>query len=293
MNMKRNSLLGGALTMFLAASAVLADHHESRVLTWAELQKDGKLLGGQIQPAGENGWQSLKIANTGSDPLRYPIVTFDSLSPTSNDIAIEGQIKYQNIAGQAYLEMWTILPDGRRFFTRTLAEGGPLQKITGTSAWRIFSLPFSLSGESPKHVALEVNAFLPGPGTIELGPLRIVNLSPEPPIEPNIWWSNQIGGWIGGVLGMAIGLMMAAVAILLQKSAPSKPIAAILLLVVTISFLCLMAGIAAVIKSQPYVVYYPLLLAGVMAAAFALVGYVKLRRRLRELELRKIQAMDT
>jgi hypothetical protein len=36
-----------------------------------------------------------------------------------------------------------------------------------------------------------------------------------------------------------------------------------------------------------------LLLAGVLAAVMVLVGYVKLRREVREVEMRKIQAMDT
>jgi hypothetical protein len=293
MNMRRNNLLVGVLAAFLPVSAALADHQESRVLTWPDLQKEGKLLGGQIQPAGENGWQSLRIGNTGAKSMRCSIVTLERLSPVSNRFAIEGQIRYQNVEGDAYLEMWTVLPDGRWFFTRTVAESGPLQKISGTSGWRSFSVPFDLSGQSPKYVKLELDAFMPGAGTIDLGPLQIVNLSPESFKTPDAWWPNQTGGWIGGGLGTAIGLMMAAAAILLRKSALRKPIKAILFLVVMIGTVCLVAGIAAVIKSQPYAVYYPLLLAGVLAAVMVLVGYVKLRREVREVEMRKIQAMDT
>lgn len=187
MSTKRNNLFVGVLTVVLAVSAGMADLQESPVLTWPELQKEGKLAGGQIQPAGANGWQSLRIGNTGTTSMRCPIVTLDRIIPTSNKFAVEGLIKYQNVQGDAYLEMWTVLPDGRWFFTRTVAESSPLQRISGTSGWRSFSLPFNLSGASPKYVKLEIDVFMPGAGTIELGPLGIGGLSAGPAKASNVW----------------------------------------------------------------------------------------------------------
>lgn len=102
-----------------------------------------------------------------------------------------------------------------------------------------------------------------------------------------------MGGWIGGTLGTAIGLMIALVAFLFRKGTSRKLITAILLVVIVIGAVCLVAGVIAAVNSQPYAVYYPSLLAGVLATAFALAGCVKLRRQRREIELRKMQAMDT
>jgi hypothetical protein len=293
MNMRRNSLLVGVLTLLWTVSAAVADHQESRVLRWPELQGQGKLLGGQVQSAGENGWQSLRIGNAGLAPMRCPIVTLDHLSPTSNNIAVEGQMQYEKVAGDAYLEMWTILPDGRRFFTRTLAETGPLQKITGTSGWRSFSLPFSFLDQSPKDVILEISIFMPGAGTVNIGPLRIVNLSPDVFREHHAWWSNQTGGWIGGGLGTAIGMMMALATVFSRRGVSRKPIMVILFVIFALGVICMAAGIVAVIETQPFPVYYPLLLIGLMTMVATPIVYVGARRLLRQFELRKIQAMDT
>lgn len=291
--MTRNSLILGAFAFAIAFSPTFAAHEESRVLTWQSLQKDGKPLSGQLQPTDAEGRQGLRISNVGTTPTQFPIVVFNRLSPKANHFALEGQIRYQNVQGNACLEMWTVLPDGRRFFTRTLGEAGPLQKITGTSDWRPFSLPFDLSGQFPDHVTLEVNAFMPGQGIMDIGPLRIVNLSPETFQKRNIWWPDQTGGWIGGALGMAIGLLMASVAFLARRGAPRKLIMAILIFVFTLGVICAVAGIAAAVDYQPFAVCYPLLLAGVLAMVLTSVAYIRLRRHLRELELRKMQALDT
>ena len=52
------------------------------------------------------------------------------------------------------------------------------------------------------------------------------------------------------------------------------------------------AGLYAWLTSQPYAVYYPLLLCGLLAVLVPGALLVPLRRRYQQLELRRMRAMD-
>lgn len=292
--MKTNSFALVIIIIAAFAATAHASHQENRVLTWPALQDEGKLLYGHIGPVGgAQRWRALRVSNADSMPTRFPLVVLDDLSPTMNTFAVEGQIKYWNVEGEAYLEMWTVLPDGSRFFTRTIAESGPLQKITGTSEWRAFSLPFNVSGELPEHVKLEVNVFMPGAGIIDISPLRIVNFSPDLFQQQTYWWSGQTGGWIGGSLGMGIGLLGVLLTYLARKNVPFRVVQSVLVVELVLACVCIVAGIIAVIHSQPFFVCYPLLLVGFLASVLVSVGEFRLRRHYREIELRKMRALDS
>ena len=58
------------------------------------------------------------------------------------------------------------------------------------------------------------------------------------------------------------------------------------------SLLALAAGVAAWSASQPYAVYYPLLLVGLLGTVIPLGLRPSLKRRYQDLELRRMQAMD-
>jgi hypothetical protein len=185
--------------------------------------------------------------------------------------------------------MWTVLPDGSKYFTRTIADQGPLQKIEGSSPWRPFALPFNLRGESPSFVTIEVNAVMPGPGTIDLSPLRLVDLSPPRPV----WWSAQTTGRLygicGGVIGVTFGLLSH-----LAHSRRSRSLHTLLSwLALTVAAVFAVVGILAVISSQPFRVWSPPLLIAAMLFVIFPVNYYRQRRQYRDVELRKIQAMDT
>src|SRR5688500_2139218 len=79
---------------------------------------------------------------------------------THASYAIRGQVKYTEVKGKAYLEMWSHFPDGSFFFSRTLDTSGPMGQLQGTSDWREFVLPFfSQPGKFPSKI--EVNIVLP------------------------------------------------------------------------------------------------------------------------------------
>src|SRR2546430_8509636 len=106
--------------------------------------------------------------------------------------------------------MWTVCPDGGRFFTRTLASQGPLAALHGESAWRSFELSFDLSGASQVPSRLEFNLVLPARGTVWLGPLHLQRTSPPAPPTVTVqggWWSERVGTLAGALLGSVVGVV--------------------------------------------------------------------------------------
>src|SRR2546430_15002484 len=100
--------------------------------------------------------------------------------------------------------MWTVCPDGGRFFTRTLASQGPLAALHGESAWRSFELSFDLSGASQVPSRLEINLVLPARGTVWLGPLHLQRTSAPAAPAPAAHggrWGERVGALVRAVLG--------------------------------------------------------------------------------------------
>ncbi|PYJ02902.1 MAG: hypothetical protein DME25_14570 [Verrucomicrobia bacterium] len=127
---------------------------------WQKLADEGRLLGGVLTKV--DGRTVLKIENTNSAPY-----------------ALSGEMKYENVEGEGFLEMWNCFPPSApgqpemKAFSRTLETFGPLGKIMGTSNWREVSLPFNRTGAPSAPTRLEVNIFLPGRGVVFLGPLKL------------------------------------------------------------------------------------------------------------------------
>jgi hypothetical protein len=88
--------------------------------------------------------------------------------------ALQGRVRYERVASPGYLELWNFFGDGSRYFSRTLAESGPMAQLAGESDWRAVLLPFDASGATAPLVQLELNAVLPGGGVVEIEPLRLV-----------------------------------------------------------------------------------------------------------------------
>ena len=60
-----------------------------------------------------------------------------------------------------------------RFFSRTLADVGPMKKISGTSPWRTVWIPFDATESKTLPEALDLNLVLPGSGSVELSSLEL------------------------------------------------------------------------------------------------------------------------
>jgi hypothetical protein len=80
------------------------------------------------------------------------------------------------------------------------------------------------------------------------------------------WWTAQQGNMIGAIGGSAIGilggLIGAAGGILAPRGIGKLLIVGTMLVVTALGVAVLGAGIVALVESQPYHVYYPLLLCG-------------------------------
>ena len=147
---------------------------------WQQLKESGKLLGGV--PLNLDGRTVLKIENTNDAPLQLTIFKIEKPSIQSATYVVLGEIKYDNVQGSGYLEMWNYfpplapgLPEGQ-YFSRTLGMdgSGPMSRISGTSSWRPFSLPFDRTETTNLPTRLEINIFLPGRGVVWLGPPRLM-----------------------------------------------------------------------------------------------------------------------
>ena len=220
--------------------------------------------------------------------------------------AIVGRLKYENVKGTGYIEMWSTFPDGSAYFSRTLASGGPMQSISGSSDWRPFVLPFYAT-EGMRPAKLELNIVLPEGGVVYLEPAQLVQdldatglpkgykLPPAASsagASPAGWWSDRTGGWVGGISGGVLGLLGALVGLLAGRGKARRLVFGLLMTILVVGGTSLLLGIVAVSMGQPYAVYYPLLLCGVIATLLPLALIPQLKRRYEELELRRMSALD-
>ena len=237
----------------------------------------------------------LKIENPSPQPKTVTLMVLDDPQITERRYALTGSVRYEDVEGLAYLELWSTLASGRRAFSRTLTEEGPTQTLTGTSDWHDFVLPFAIHNDSSwPPSALELNVVLPGRGTIYVGPVRLVQYAglADPLTPAGAWWGSRQAGLFGGIGGGAVGILGALVGVLGSLGRARRVVMACGVLTLVVGVTALIAGAVALTASQPYAVYYPLLLGGVLCTVLPVSLAPALMRRYREAELRRMQAMD-
>jgi hypothetical protein len=55
---------------------------------------------------------------------QLPLVTIAAPDLGTIGYTVRGDVRYRDVAGDGYLEMWSVFADGSRYFTRTLATEG-------------------------------------------------------------------------------------------------------------------------------------------------------------------------
>jgi len=100
------------------------------------------------------------------------LLILDKPKVPSHHYRLVGKIKYDNVAGDGYVEMWNKIADKGDFFSKTLAPSGPLGKVSGTSDWRELQLPF-YSEPNLLPERLTINLVLPGAGKVWITPLTL------------------------------------------------------------------------------------------------------------------------
>lgn len=286
-------LLRCAVTV--VALAGLAGAAETvREIDWGRQPATGK--GFQVLPPGAGvAWSHVRVTNAKAKPLDVRVLTLDNPGVGQATYALTGVVRYQDVRGGAYLEMWSALPGQGRFFTRTLAPRGPMGQLHGTSDWRAFIVPFNTGFGAPLYpTEITLHVVLPSTGTVELGPLKLVQFRPgEDALTPvGQWWPGWVGGAIGGLLGTLLGLVGALVGVLASTGKARRLVLGLMSAAVVLGVGLLVLGIAAALAHQPYAVYYPLLLAGALSAIIFGAMRPGVRRRYDEMELRRMTAQD-
>ena len=171
-------LLASACLTLLSSECLSAELRSK--ISWKEIQKSGRLAAGELIPgAGPEGSDCVRVVGTAGKPTTHTLLTIDNPGIRTSRYAIRGQVRYQNVKGQGYLNLWNIFPNGGRYFSRTLGAQGPLRHLEGSSEWREFVLPFfNKEGAAPPN-RLILQVVFPGSGTVDLGPLRLVEYGPN------------------------------------------------------------------------------------------------------------------
>jgi hypothetical protein len=164
----------------LTSSAVAATPEETvpsiRTVKWAEVP----LPAGAVLHEGSGESATLLVKHDGSKPLMLPLWKIETPGITKKCYAVRGKVRHKDVTGSGYLELWNVFSAevaGKpelRAFSRTLAEQGPLSRITGSSDWREVFIPFDATQATQPPKALELNLNLPGSGEVEVSSLELV-----------------------------------------------------------------------------------------------------------------------
>lgn len=263
----RSSLI---LAVVAAAPLVAA---AATTIDWATTEPEsGEVVGDEVHMTGEGA---------------HLLVVIDDPGITSDNYVVSGSIRYENVTGPGYLEMWSYFADGGAFFSRTLAAEGPMASLQGSSAGRYFELPFFLNGAAPPD-RLEISVILPHGGDVWVGALTL-----EGTADSGQWWPPEQTGIIGAVAGTTLGLAGALVGILAVRGRNSRTVTTILRVVLVVGAVIVLAGFAALVIGQPGHVWAPLLVIGGVAAVVAGTLIPVISKRLAEAELHRIHALDS
>jgi hypothetical protein len=272
-----------------------------REYDWQKLSASGELPGGS--PVTIDGKSAVKIVSTNDTGLRVELLQITNPPISKMLYAIAGEIKYEGVKGDGFLEMWNCYPPDKpgmfenKYFSRTLGESGDMGKITGTSGWRAFTVPFDRTGTTAKPTRLEINLILPGQGTVYLGPIKLVEYEGDLGLQKSggagsVWWSDRAAGWIGGIGGSVLGCLGSILAVLAAKGRCRGFVVWTSLVFIVMGIMAFVMGVAAVVVGQPYAVWFPLLLIGFLLLSILPFRLRQFQKGYEDLEMRRMAAMD-
>lgn len=275
-------------------AAVASAEETVQELSWTTLQS-GRIAGGTVLPPdGGRAFHRLRVESPPGHATRVIVLTIERPAITRARYALTGLVRYEDVRKAGHLEMWNHFPGGGRYFTKSLAEAGPLRTLDGTSDWRPFVLPFFNADNAPPPTTLTLTVVLPGGGRVDLGPLRLVQYGPleDPLALSDHWWGDRTAGLVGGVAGGVVGILGGLVGWLGGTGRARRFVLGLTRTLIAAGTMTLVAGAVAWSREQPYAVYYPLLLVGGISALVFATSLPTLRKRYEAQELRRMRALD-
>lgn len=214
--------------------------------------------------------------------------------------AVKGMVRYENVEGDGFLQLDNHFGSMGTFFTKSLAQRGPLGKISGSSDWRPFVLPFyansgdQADGTAPLPEKLSLSLFLPASGTVSISSVKVYQYADgEDPLQSaGQWISDRNATLFGAIGGSLLGVWGAFVGLIASRGKARVFVLGSATLLLFVGAACLLVGVAALASAQPYAVYSPFLLIGVLLVALMAVFRRTLSMRYEHLELKRMQSMD-
>ena len=231
---------------------------------------------------------SLRVSSSSDEGLTVTLVEVEAPPITTDRYAVRGRLRYRDVSGKAYLEMWSVFAEGR-YFTRTNLDSGPLAGITGSSEGRDVLLPFDATGASAAPEKLILNVVMPGPGEITIAPLVLVELEPG---EVSGGAGGARAGLWGGLAGAVLGVFGGLLGWLGGKGKARGFVLTGFRTMMALGAVSLVLGLVSLARGAEYAVYYPLLLIGVIAVIVPASILPRVRKRYEELELGRMSALD-
>jgi hypothetical protein len=161
-----------------------------------------RVRGSDIGPDGALTRQAADVLG-GDGPTYTPLLVIEE--PVLRGASrLTARVEAFEVAGQAWLELAAVFPDGRRRTAEALDDEGRRLALHGTAPARPVSLtvPEGPGGATP--VRLELAVQMLGPGVVSLSDLRLETGTP-PLLAPD------------GVLGLAAALALAAAVLLVAR----------------------------------------------------------------------------
>jgi hypothetical protein len=150
--------------------------HVLRTIKWSDVQLPA---GAEVQNK-PGASPTLLVKHDGAKVLQLPLWKLEKPGITRKCYALSGKVRYKDVAGLGYLEMWNVFPvekgggPDQSYFSRTMAPTGPMANITGSSDWRPVLIPFDGTQSPTLPKTLDLNLHLPGSGEVEITSLVLI-----------------------------------------------------------------------------------------------------------------------
>jgi predicted benzoate:H+ symporter BenE len=109
----------------------------------------------------------------------------------------------------------------------------------------------------------------------------------------DVWWTGETAGWIGAIGGTAIGLVGGAIGcmgVLVHRGKAKRIVLSLMCSVIIVCLGILALGIVALTLAQPYAVWYPCLLLGLLGTCIPGGLFPVILARYRHAEQRLLEA---